>query len=155
MQTSNRILDDLAKVANGAVATLAGVKDEVEAMIRQQVERYLADGNLVRCHGRSREERPRGAGKIGSPSRQTGGPDSRPGGRQTADSREKNGGQARPAQGPGRQTQGLTHRPYMESFQGLAATRFFAHLRLSRSDSRFFHKYSQNRPNPPLHGFRP
>mgnify|MGYP003640163629 CR=1 FL=1 len=47
MQTSNRILDDLAKVANGAVATLAGVKDEVEAMIRQQVERYLADGNLV------------------------------------------------------------------------------------------------------------
>ncbi|HBC06926.1 MAG TPA: hypothetical protein DC046_05000 [Rhodospirillaceae bacterium] len=47
MQTSNRILDDLAKVANGAVATLAGMKDEVEAMIRQQVERYLADGNLV------------------------------------------------------------------------------------------------------------
>jgi BMFP domain-containing protein YqiC len=47
MQTSNRILDDLAKVANGAVATLAGIKDEVEAMIRQQVERYLADGNLV------------------------------------------------------------------------------------------------------------
>ena len=47
MQTSNRILDDLAKVANGAVATLAGVKDEMEAMIRQQVERFLADGNLV------------------------------------------------------------------------------------------------------------
>lgn len=47
MQTSNRILDDLAKVANGAVATLAGMKDELEAMIRQQVERFLADGNLV------------------------------------------------------------------------------------------------------------
>lgn len=47
MQTSNRIFDDLAKVANGAVATLAGIKDEVETMIRQQVERYLADGNLV------------------------------------------------------------------------------------------------------------
>ncbi|MEQ9173021.1 MAG: accessory factor UbiK family protein [Rhodospirillales bacterium] len=47
MQTSNRILDDLAKVANGAVATLAGIKDEMEAMIRQQIERFLADGNLV------------------------------------------------------------------------------------------------------------
>lgn len=47
MQTSNRILDDLAKVANGAVATLAGMKDEMESMIRQQIERFLADGNLV------------------------------------------------------------------------------------------------------------
>jgi len=47
MQTSNRIFDDLAKVANGAVATLAGMKDELETMIRQQVERFLADGNLV------------------------------------------------------------------------------------------------------------
>lgn len=47
MQTSNRIFDDLAKVANGAVATLTGVKDELEAMIRQQIERFLADGNLV------------------------------------------------------------------------------------------------------------
>lgn len=47
MQTSNRILDDLAKVANGAVATLTGIKDELEAMIRQQIERFLAEGNLV------------------------------------------------------------------------------------------------------------
>ncbi|PIW29294.1 MAG: hypothetical protein COW30_05335 [Rhodospirillales bacterium CG15_BIG_FIL_POST_REV_8_21_14_020_66_15] len=47
MQTSNRILDDLAKVANGAVATLAGIRDEMESMIRQQIERFLADGNLV------------------------------------------------------------------------------------------------------------
>jgi len=47
MQTNNRILDDLAKVANGAAATLAGVKSEVEAMIRQQLERLLADANLV------------------------------------------------------------------------------------------------------------
>lgn len=47
MQTSNRILDDLAKVANGAVATLAGMRDELESMIRQQIERFLADGNLV------------------------------------------------------------------------------------------------------------
>ena len=37
MQTSNRLLDDLAKVANGAVSTLVGVKDEIEALVRQRV----------------------------------------------------------------------------------------------------------------------
>lgn len=47
MQTSNRILDDLAKVANGAVASIAGVKGEIEAMIRQQLERLMSDANLV------------------------------------------------------------------------------------------------------------
>ncbi len=47
MQTNNRILDDLAKVANGAVSTLAGVKSEIEATVRQQLERLLADMDLV------------------------------------------------------------------------------------------------------------
>jgi len=47
MQTSNRVFDDLAKVANGAVSTLVGVKAEVEAMVRQQIERLLADSELV------------------------------------------------------------------------------------------------------------
>lgn len=47
MQTNNRILDDLAKVANGAVSTLVGVKSEVEATIRQQLERLLVDMDLV------------------------------------------------------------------------------------------------------------
>ena len=47
MQTNNRILDDLAKVANGAVSTLVGVKSEVEATIRQQMERLLVDMDLV------------------------------------------------------------------------------------------------------------
>lgn len=47
MQTSNRLFDDLAKVANGAAATLTGVKGEVEAMIRHQLERLLADSDLV------------------------------------------------------------------------------------------------------------
>lgn len=47
MQTSNRILDDLARVANGAVSTLVGVKDEIEALVRQRVERLLADADLV------------------------------------------------------------------------------------------------------------
>ena len=47
MQTNNRILDDLAKVANGAVSTLVGVKSEVEATIRQQLERLLVEMDLV------------------------------------------------------------------------------------------------------------
>jgi len=47
MQTSNRILDDLARVANGAVSTLTGIKAELEAMIRHQLERLLADLDTV------------------------------------------------------------------------------------------------------------
>lgn len=47
MQTTNRILDDLAKVASGAASTLAGVKQEVEGLVRQQLERFLADMELV------------------------------------------------------------------------------------------------------------
>lgn len=47
MQTSNRILDDLARVANGAVSTLSGIKGELEAMIRHQLERLLADLDTV------------------------------------------------------------------------------------------------------------
>jgi hypothetical protein len=47
MQTSNRLFDDLARVANGAVSTLAGIKDELEAMIRHQLERLMADRDSV------------------------------------------------------------------------------------------------------------
>jgi BMFP domain-containing protein YqiC len=47
MQTSNRLLDDLAKVANGAVSTLVGVKDEIEALVRQRVDKLLTDSDLV------------------------------------------------------------------------------------------------------------
>jgi BMFP domain-containing protein YqiC len=51
MQTSNRLLDDLAKVANGAASTLTGMKSEVETVIRQQLQRLLNDADLI-----SREE---------------------------------------------------------------------------------------------------
>ena len=47
MQTRNRIFDDLARVANGAASTLAGLKAEIEASIRQRVERLLADMDTV------------------------------------------------------------------------------------------------------------
>ncbi|MDP6788060.1 MAG: accessory factor UbiK family protein [Rhodospirillales bacterium] len=47
MQSRARILDDLAKVTTGAVSTLAGIKTEIEGMVRQQLERLLSDMDLV------------------------------------------------------------------------------------------------------------
>ncbi len=47
MQTDNRMLDDLAKVASSAVGVLAGVREEVEARLRQQFERVLDGMELV------------------------------------------------------------------------------------------------------------
>ena len=48
MQTSNRILDDLAKVANGAASTLSGFRSEVETFIHQQLQCLLKDADLVK-----------------------------------------------------------------------------------------------------------
>jgi len=47
MQTRNRIFDDLAKVANSAVGTVAGMKEEVEQIIRHRVEHFIGNMNLV------------------------------------------------------------------------------------------------------------
>ena len=43
----NRILDDLAKVAAGAMGGVAGVRQEVESRLRQQFERILANMEVV------------------------------------------------------------------------------------------------------------
>ena len=47
MQVENRFLDDLARVANGAIGALSGVRTEIEAMVKQRVERLLADMDLL------------------------------------------------------------------------------------------------------------
>jgi BMFP domain-containing protein YqiC len=47
MQTDNRILDDLAKVATSALGTLQGVRSEVEDRMREQFERVLANMEIV------------------------------------------------------------------------------------------------------------
>lgn len=47
MQTDNRFLDDLAKVASGALGSMSGVKHEVEMRLQQQMERLLGRMNLV------------------------------------------------------------------------------------------------------------
>jgi BMFP domain-containing protein YqiC len=47
MQSQNRFFDDLVRVAAGALGTLSGVKTEVEARLRDQLERVLAGMDLV------------------------------------------------------------------------------------------------------------
>jgi BMFP domain-containing protein YqiC len=47
MQSDNRLLDDLARVANGALGGLQGFKDEMTARLRDQFERVLADMDMV------------------------------------------------------------------------------------------------------------
>ena len=51
MQTQNPFLDDLAKMAQGLVGGLSGLKHEVDTRVREQLERILGRMNLV-----SREE---------------------------------------------------------------------------------------------------
>ena len=51
MQSQNRFFDDLARVASGAVGAISGVRGEIEARLRDQLERVLAGMDLV-----SREE---------------------------------------------------------------------------------------------------
>ena len=47
MQVENRFLDDLARVANGAIGALSGIRGEIEGLIKQRVERLLTDMDLV------------------------------------------------------------------------------------------------------------
>lgn len=48
MQTDNRFIDDLAKLANSAVGTLSGVGREIETLIRQRVEKHLGGLDMVK-----------------------------------------------------------------------------------------------------------
>lgn len=51
MQVDNKILDDLARVAGGALGALSNLREEAEAQLRQQFERVLSRMDVV-----SREE---------------------------------------------------------------------------------------------------
>ena len=51
MQTENRILDDLARAASGALSGVTGVKREMESRLKEQFARILAEMDVV-----SREE---------------------------------------------------------------------------------------------------
>ena len=47
MQTQNRILDDLARVASSAIGVAAGMREEIEVRLREQFERVLSRMDLV------------------------------------------------------------------------------------------------------------
>ncbi len=47
MQTQNRLLDDLARVATSALGVAAGMREELEARLRDQFERILSGMELV------------------------------------------------------------------------------------------------------------
>jgi BMFP domain-containing protein YqiC len=47
MQTDNRLFDDLARLAAGAMGAAAGVRAEIEARIKAELQRLLADVERV------------------------------------------------------------------------------------------------------------
>lgn len=47
MQTNNPLLDDLARVATGALGAFTDMRSQIEAQIRDQVERLLGRMDLV------------------------------------------------------------------------------------------------------------
>lgn len=47
MQSQNPFFDDLARVASGAMGALSGLRAEMEALMRQQFERFTAGLDLV------------------------------------------------------------------------------------------------------------
>ena len=47
-QTSNRLFDELAKVMTDAAGAAQGVRREVEALVRGQADRVMAEMDVVR-----------------------------------------------------------------------------------------------------------
>ncbi len=47
MQTDNRLFDDLARIANGALHTISGVREEVENRAREWAEHWLTEMDMV------------------------------------------------------------------------------------------------------------
>jgi len=47
MQTNNKLLDDLARVASGALGVASGMRDELEGVLRQRFARVVGDLNMV------------------------------------------------------------------------------------------------------------
>ena len=48
MQTENRLIDDLAKIATSALGSLKGARDEMEVRLKDQLERIIHGMDLVR-----------------------------------------------------------------------------------------------------------
>ena len=46
-QTNHRLLDEIARLATDAAAVAQGARREVETVVRSQIERLLAEANVV------------------------------------------------------------------------------------------------------------
>ena len=47
MDSRNRVFDDAARVAGGAMGALAGVRRELETLVRHQIDRILSNMDVV------------------------------------------------------------------------------------------------------------
>lgn len=47
MQTDNRLLDDIARLASGALGVAASAREETEALIKARLQRLLGEMDLV------------------------------------------------------------------------------------------------------------
>lgn len=47
MQSENKFIDDLSKVASSALGVVSGLKDEAEGVLRARLERILSTMDLV------------------------------------------------------------------------------------------------------------
>jgi len=47
MQSNNRLFDDIARAANGALGALGGLKAELDQQVKSMVERVLRNQDLV------------------------------------------------------------------------------------------------------------
>ena len=64
-QTSNRLLDEFAKLMTDMAGVAQGVRREVETAFRSQAERFLSEMDLVSARGIRRRARHGGAGARG------------------------------------------------------------------------------------------
>ena len=47
MQMDSRLFEDMAKLMSGAMGTMAGLREEMEAQMRQQLERFFSRLDMV------------------------------------------------------------------------------------------------------------
>jgi hypothetical protein len=47
MQTQSKLFDDLAKVASGALSAASGLREEINQVVQQQIDRFMASRDLV------------------------------------------------------------------------------------------------------------
>ena len=47
MQSQNRFFDDMARLAGGAAGLFAGLRTEIDALVKQQMQRVLGEMELV------------------------------------------------------------------------------------------------------------